>query len=412
MTSMRRTIVALATVLASSAAVPAVAQDVADELAVERAELERDRERLAEAAQRVRAAERRVAAAEAALAGAAARLAELEARLATARAAELEAHNAARRAGRRHLDAAERAHRAAARAAEARRALETNVAAAYAHRDVMDASLVVHGLLRADSPHHAVVALRSATRTTQDRHALMVAADRARASADRARAEADVAAAAAAVAVTAARAAADDVADLHAAQAAVVADVAARRAAAVRSLRALDHDEDAMRALVQRRAQRVAELGARLQTAMSGGDTADTGWAGRLPAAGRAWAPRITAAAAGVGMDPRLLAALVWTESSFVPTAVSPVGALGLGQLMPGTAAGLGVDPLDPDDNLRGAARYLRAQVRRFGSVELGLAAYNAGPRRVVEAGNAIPAIAETQLYVVRVLDRYARLSS
>jgi soluble lytic murein transglycosylase-like protein len=97
---------------------------------------------------------------------------------------------------------------------------------------------------------------------------------------------------------------------------------------------------------------------------------------------------------------------LVQQESSFNPAAVSPRGAIGLGQLMPGTARELGVDPRDPLQNLEGSARYLRQQLDRFGDFPLALAAYNAGPRRVAEAGNAIPNIQETQNYVQSILRR------
>jgi soluble lytic murein transglycosylase-like protein len=133
-------------------------------------------------------------------------------------------------------------------------------------------------------------------------------------------------------------------------------------------------------------------------------------WASRLPVAGRPWAASIDSAARANGLDGRLLAALVWTESTFRPDAVSHAGAIGLTQLMPGTAAALGVDPWDPPQNLDGGARYLMQQYQRFGSLELALAAYNAGPTRVAAAGPGIPDITETQLYVVKVLDRYALL--
>lgn len=129
------------------------------------------------------------------------------------------------------------------------------------------------------------------------------------------------------------------------------------------------------------------------------------GWQGRLPAAGAAWADEIGAAAQRHGVRPELLAALVWTESDFDQGAVSPAGARGLGQLMPGTAAGLGVDPDDPEQNLDGAARYLREQLDRFGDTTLALAAYNAGPGRVIDAGG-VPAITETRNYVQRVTER------
>lgn len=124
--------------------------------------------------------------------------------------------------------------------------------------------------------------------------------------------------------------------------------------------------------------------------------------ASRLPAAGQRWAQPIADAAATHGIDAGLLAALVQHESGFDPAARSHAGAIGLGQLMPGTARGLGVDPHDPIANLDGAARYLREQLDRFGSADLALAAYNAGPNRVAQAGG-IPQITETRNYVQRV---------
>jgi len=130
-----------------------------------------------------------------------------------------------------------------------------------------------------------------------------------------------------------------------------------------------------------------------------------------LPDRAAEWLPAIEQAAIDQGVDPQLLTALVWTESAFRVDAVSPAGAIGLGQLMPGTAAGMGVDPLDPRDNLRGAATYLAQQLSAFGSVDLALAAYNAGPGRVVKSGG-IPNIAETQAYVRIVTDRYDMLKS
>lgn len=133
-------------------------------------------------------------------------------------------------------------------------------------------------------------------------------------------------------------------------------------------------------------------------------------WASRLPAAGRPWAGAIQQAADRNDVDPALLAALVWTESGFQPDAVSHAGARGLAQLMPATAAGMGVDPDDPAQNLDGGARFLRAMLDRFGSVELGLAAYNAGPGRVARAGG-IPNIPETRAYVPRVLAHHAQLT-
>ncbi|WP_374406442.1 lytic transglycosylase domain-containing protein [Pelagerythrobacter sp.] len=105
-------------------------------------------------------------------------------------------------------------------------------------------------------------------------------------------------------------------------------------------------------------------------------------------------------------LSPALIEALVWQESRWRKDAVSPVGARGLAQLMPGTARELGVDPHDPFANLEGGARYLRAQIDRFGGdLEKALAAYNAGPGRVERAGG-IPNIRETKTYVAAIMGR------
>jgi len=140
----------------------------------------------------------------------------------------------------------------------------------------------------------------------------------------------------------------------------------------------------------------------------SGAATGES-WKAMLPTSGRSWATEIESAANDAGLDPRLLAAMVWQESAFQSDAVSQSGAIGLAQLMPGTSEGLGVDPWDPVENLDGGARYLAWTIEEFGSIELGLAAYNAGPGRVREAGG-IPNIAETRAYVPRVLDYYRQL--
>jgi soluble lytic murein transglycosylase-like protein len=121
------------------------------------------------------------------------------------------------------------------------------------------------------------------------------------------------------------------------------------------------------------------------------------------------WQPAIAQAAAEQGLPTELLEALVWTESGFRADAVSHAGATGLTQLMPATAAGLGVDPNDPIQNLQGGARFLRQMIDRFGSLDLALAAYNAGPGRVDRAGG-IPDIPETRNYVTTVLSRYRQL--
>jgi soluble lytic murein transglycosylase-like protein len=111
----------------------------------------------------------------------------------------------------------------------------------------------------------------------------------------------------------------------------------------------------------------------------------------------------VLSASARDGIDPRLLAAVVFIESRFHQAAVSSAGAQGLGQLMPETAAGLGVDPRDPLQNLRGAARLLRQHLGAFPTPALALAAYNAGGDAVRRWGG-IPPYAETRWYVWAVL--------
>lgn len=98
-----------------------------------------------------------------------------------------------------------------------------------------------------------------------------------------------------------------------------------------------------------------------------------------------------------------LFRANIAVESAFNPDARSSVGAIGLGQLMPGTADLLGVDPYDPEENLHGSARYLLAQLADFGAADLALAAYNAGPEAVRDYGG-IPPYAETEGHVAKVL--------
>jgi soluble lytic murein transglycosylase-like protein len=127
---------------------------------------------------------------------------------------------------------------------------------------------------------------------------------------------------------------------------------------------------------------------------------------GALQAIPQAYAAKVQELAARYDLSPALIEAVVWQESRWRAGAVSPVGARGLTQLMPGTAQGLGVNPDDPMANLEGGARYLRQQLDRFGGdLEKALAAYNAGPGRVQQSGG-VPRIRETQSYVAAVIGR------
>jgi soluble lytic murein transglycosylase-like protein len=120
------------------------------------------------------------------------------------------------------------------------------------------------------------------------------------------------------------------------------------------------------------------------------------------------WSGRVAELAAKYDISPALLEAVVWQESRWRVGAVSSAGARGLAQLMPGTARAMGVDAGDPSANLEGGARYLRLQLDAFGGdVEKALAAYNAGPGRVISAGG-IPAIRETRAYVASIMARLA----
>jgi soluble lytic murein transglycosylase-like protein len=109
------------------------------------------------------------------------------------------------------------------------------------------------------------------------------------------------------------------------------------------------------------------------------------------------------------GVDPSLVRAVMRHESGFKSTAVSPKGAQGLMQLMPGTAALMGVkDPFDPEQNIAGGVGYLRSCLDRFQhNVPLAVAAYNAGPESVAKCG-AIPPYRETQAFVNNVMGAYA----
>lgn len=119
------------------------------------------------------------------------------------------------------------------------------------------------------------------------------------------------------------------------------------------------------------------------------------------------WRPLITQGSRCSGLDPRLIKAVIAVESGNDPEAVSPKGAQGLMQIMPATQKDLGLtDPFDPAANVRAGSMYLREQLDAFGTLELALAAYNAGPGNVRRHGG-IPPFAETQQFVHRVLALY-----
>ncbi len=118
----------------------------------------------------------------------------------------------------------------------------------------------------------------------------------------------------------------------------------------------------------------------------------------------RAYDSLIAEAAHAFSLDQELIRAVMQAESSFDPSAVSPVGAQGLMQLMPALSASMGItDPFDPRQNIMGGARYLRELLDRHrGNVELALASYNAGPTAVAKY-KAIPPFPETQRYVKKI---------
>lgn len=118
--------------------------------------------------------------------------------------------------------------------------------------------------------------------------------------------------------------------------------------------------------------------------------------------------PDINRIAAQYRLEPALLHAVISAESAYNPWAVSPKGAMGMMQLMPGTADRFGVsNPYDPIANMHGGARYLRWLLDYFNDTRLAVAAYNAGEGAVQKYGNQIPPYRETQNYVVKVLDYY-----
>ncbi|MGO5000029.1 lytic transglycosylase domain-containing protein [Oceanisphaera sp. W20_SRM_FM3] len=129
---------------------------------------------------------------------------------------------------------------------------------------------------------------------------------------------------------------------------------------------------------------------------------------------GRPFAALIAQVAQEQKLPENLLHGIIRAESNYNPSALSPKGAIGLMQLMPGTALELGVaDAWDPLSNIRGGARYVKRLMKMFDNdLSLVLAAYNAGPGAVKTRGNRIPPFPETQNYVAKVTEHYQQLQA
>lgn len=408
------TALALVTALVAS---PAVAQqaDPRAELEDARSELDVASESFAAVEARLAEARRELDAVDADLAAATARLADVRTRLVDAEHALEDASTQARA----HADvlavASEELDGARAEREAAVDALQDRVRASFKRGHT---GLTLESLVRSRDLHQLNTTWR-AMQTMADDDVRRVATARSATVA-----EADERAVVAAVTRTARRAEAEaaaarrEVALLVRSQESLVAAISADRDRRAEVHATIEQDHVASAALVQQLRDRVQALQASLADAVVQADPdarldgPRPTWASALSARGAQLSPAIVGAASRVGLDPRLFAALVWSESNFHAGAVSHAGAIGLSQLMPGTAAALGVDPHDPFQNLEGGARYLRAQLARFGSAELALAAYNAGPGAVERYGRTVPPYAETQVYVVRVLERYELLVS
>lgn len=126
-----------------------------------------------------------------------------------------------------------------------------------------------------------------------------------------------------------------------------------------------------------------------------------------LPLADAPLADLVREASTKFGVDPKLVSAVAEVESGGNQSAVSEAGAIGVMQLMPDTAAGLGVNPYDEKENVEGGAKYIKQMLDTFGGdVRKAVAAYNAGPQAVKDYGG-VPPYRETQNYVNKVLDIY-----
>jgi soluble lytic murein transglycosylase-like protein len=304
---------------------------------------------------------------------------------------------------------------------ETRDRLQDRLVKTFKYGRTSSADLVMRGTVGALDLHEIAVNLHTVGRITEDDRD-MIAGMRILAAEQRELIEEANAAREAAIAAReAATIQRDRITGLEAEQRGVVASINADRAQRKAVFDRLKADKASLDALSRALTEQIRRLEtANLNVIMPVGGVfvGVPSWAGKLPLAGQPYSALIASAGAQQGLDARLLAALTWSESSFRPNAVSSAGAAGLTQLMPGTARSLGLrvdgevdERFDPELNLNAGARYLRAQIVRFGSTELGLAAYNAGPGNVVKYGG-IPPFPETQFYVYIVLRRYEYISN
>jgi soluble lytic murein transglycosylase-like protein len=414
----RRLVAAAACVLLVGTALPALAEpgSVGERLEESRRELADVRSDLSSADQEILRAAQRLAEIDDLLAVRAAELRRLEAELS-------EAEEAHREAQRRTMDATRKVNRTAAELdrlvaeeAEYKRRLDERAANTYMRGGGSRPGPMVTTLLGVTTLHDLAVGLRAvgvslaADRALVDRTRELVTETAER------RAELVQLRNALEDEEAAARQARAKVETLVDRQAGLVAEIEAEREERAAILARIEQDRTQLTALARQLESAIASLQRELWRDINVNwedldlDGPMPEWVSRLPARGHQWAPAIHQAATQVGVDPRLFAALVWSESSFFPDAVSSAGAIGLAQLMPGTAAMLGVDPWHPLQNLAGGSRYLAMQFATFGTVELALAAYNAGPGAVQRYGG-IPPFTETQLYVIIVLQRYSFLA-
>lgn len=297
--------------------------------------------------------------------------------------------------------------------------LQDRLVQTFKHGRTTSVDIVMRGTVGALDLHEMALTLNTVGRITDDDRSLVASMESLAAEQEDLIAEQTSARVAAVEARDAAVRQRDRIAELESQQRSVVASINTDRARRQAVFDELEADKDKLAALAAALAEEIRRLQiANLSVIMPVGGVfvGVPAWADRLPASGQPYSALVASAAATQGVDGRLLAALVWSESAFRPNAVSRAGAAGLSQLMPPTARGLGLrvdgsvdQRFDPEMNLNAGARYLRAQIVRFGSVELGLAAYNAGPGNVIRYGG-IPPFAETQFYVYIVMRRYAHI--